>query len=68
VVNNLKSLTRPPGKLVDAIFHPNSKFDAFISNVEAEIKKMNALKDAGQVAQTADMRELVLETGHCQYY
>lgn len=51
------------GKLVDAFFQPNSKFDTYISNVEAEVQTINTLKEAGHVAQTADMMSLVEGTG-----
>jgi hypothetical protein len=55
-------LTKTSGKIVDAIMHPRSKFEDFISNIDAEVKKLHALRDAGHVAQTADMMELMSET------
>ena len=42
--------------------HPRSKFEACISHIEAESKKLHALRDAGHVAQTTDMLELMSET------
>lgn len=42
--------------------HPHSKFEHFISNIDAEVKKLQALRDAGHVAQTTDMMELMSET------
>jgi hypothetical protein len=55
-------LTKTSGKIVDAIMHPHSKFEHFISNIDAEVKKLQALRDAGHVAQTTDMMELMSET------
>jgi len=55
-------LTKTSGKIVDAIMHPRSKFEDFISNIDAEVKKLYALRDAGHVAQTTDMMELMSET------
>ena len=42
--------------------HPRSKFEACISDIEAELKKLHDLRDAGHVAQTTDMLELMSET------
>jgi hypothetical protein len=42
--------------------HPRSKFDACINDIEAEVKKLHALRDAGHIAQTTDMMELMSET------
>jgi hypothetical protein len=42
--------------------HPRSKFEACINDIEAELKKLHALRDAGHVAQTTDMLELMSET------
>jgi hypothetical protein len=55
-------LTKISGKIVDAIMHPRSKFEGFISNIDAEVKKLHDLRDAGHVAQTTDMMELMSET------
>ena len=40
-----------------------SKLDGYMADVEDEIKTMNELKDAGHIAQTADMMEIVADTG-----
>jgi hypothetical protein len=52
-----------PGKLVDAVLQPDSKFDDYISRINEEIRIMNELKDAGHIAQAADMMEVVTDTG-----
>ena len=50
-------------KILDAITHPRSKFEPCISDIEAELKKLHDLRDAGHVAQTTDnMLELMSET------
>ena len=51
------------GKLVDAVLHPKFKLDESIEKIEREIKVMNDLKDAGHIAQTADMMDIVSGTG-----
>ncbi|KKY29196.1 hypothetical protein UCRPC4_g00102 [Phaeomoniella chlamydospora] len=51
-------------KLVDAVLQPTNKFSAFVSDIEDEIKVLNALKDAEHVAQAANMMEVVSGTGH----
>jgi hypothetical protein len=59
----LISLTRRIiGKLVDAIINPSSKFEEVISEIEAEVKNLYALREAGHIAQATDMMELVSET------
>ena len=52
-----------PGKLVDAVLQPNSKFDDFVSKIDDEIKTISELKDAGHVAQATDMMDVVTDTG-----
>ncbi|KAH8883296.1 hypothetical protein GQ53DRAFT_753005 [Thozetella sp. PMI_491] len=51
------------GKLVDAVLQPASKFDVHITKINGELKVLNELKDAGHIAQTADMMEIVSGTG-----
>ncbi len=46
---------------------PTSKFDEYIARVDAEIKIMNELKDAGHIAQTADMMDIISGTGLRSY-
>ena len=50
-------------RLVDAVLKPDSKFKDYIKNVETELKTINQLRDAGHVAQTADMMDVVTGTG-----
>ncbi|KAK0611412.1 hypothetical protein B0T14DRAFT_327836 [Immersiella caudata] len=50
-------------KLIDAVLRPSSTFDDCISKIEEEIKTMKELKDAGHIAQAADMMEFVADTG-----
>ncbi len=50
-------------QLVDAVLQPNSKFDEYITKIDAEIRNMNELKDAGHIAQTADMMDMISGTG-----
>jgi hypothetical protein len=42
--------------------HPRSKFENSISNIDVDVKKLQALRDAGHIAQTTDMMELMSET------
>jgi hypothetical protein len=42
--------------------HPRSKFEESIGNIDIDLKKLHALRDAGHVAQTTDMMELMSET------
>lgn len=51
------------GKLVDAIFQAEAKFDDHIKNIERDVQKMNALKEAGHIAQSADMHKIISNTG-----
>jgi hypothetical protein len=50
-------------KLLDAILKPNFKFDDYISQIDREIKTINEHKDAGHIAQSADMMDVVTDTG-----
>ncbi|KAI9703002.1 MAG: hypothetical protein M1820_005993 [Bogoriella megaspora] len=50
-------------KLVDAICHPESKLDEHIKHIERGIRRLNALKEAGHMAQSADMMKVVSDTG-----
>ena len=53
-----------PDKLLDAMLRPTeSKLDGYMADVEDEIKTMNELKDAGHIAQTADMMGIIADTG-----
>ncbi|KAI9667781.1 MAG: hypothetical protein M1821_000600 [Bathelium mastoideum] len=51
------------GKLVDAIFRAEGKFDVHVKNIEHEVQKMHAFKDAGHVAQSDDMMKTISKTG-----
>jgi hypothetical protein len=55
---------RGPGKLVDAVLQPTkNKLDSCIAKVEIEVKKLEALKNVAHEAQTADIRDIVEDTG-----
>ncbi|KAL9088217.1 MAG: hypothetical protein Q9165_006344 [Trypethelium subeluteriae] len=51
------------GKLVDAIFQAEGKFDVHVKNIGSQVQKMHALKDAGHIAQNADMMKIISSTG-----
>jgi len=53
-----------PDKLLDAMLRPTeSKLDGYMSDIDDEIKTMNELKDAGHIAQTVDIMEIITDTG-----
>ena len=45
------------------MLQPNSKFTDLVKAVDAELRTIDGLKDAGHIAQTADMMEIVSGTG-----
>lgn len=59
----VSQLTSCPGKLVDAICHPESKLDEHVKRIEREIGRLNALKEASHMAQNTDMMKMVAGTG-----
>ncbi|KAM0820711.1 hypothetical protein AB5N19_06531 [Seiridium cardinale] len=51
------------GKLVDAVLQPtDSKFDGYIARIDAEVKKMDDLKNIAHEAQAMDIHETVTNT------
>ncbi|KAK9423588.1 hypothetical protein SUNI508_04069 [Seiridium unicorne] len=51
------------GKLVDAVLQPmDSKFDGYIARIDAEVKKMDDLKNIAHEAQAMDIHETVTKT------
>lgn len=48
---------------MDIILHPDNKFDDYIKDIEREVKRLHALKEAGHIAQSADMMKMVTDTG-----
>ncbi|KIM98562.1 hypothetical protein OIDMADRAFT_56911 [Oidiodendron maius Zn] len=52
------------GKLMDAVLQPTkTKLDSYVANVEKQVKKMEALKNVAHEAQTADLKDIVKDTG-----
>lgn len=51
------------GKIMDAIFQPEAKFDDQVKVVEREVQKLHTLKEAGHIAQSADMHRIISNTG-----
>jgi hypothetical protein len=51
------------GKLVDAVLQPTeTKFQKCISQIDAEVKKLEDLKNVAHEAQTTDIKDVVTET------
>ena len=50
------------GKIRAAILQPKSKIDECAKDIEAEIKTLHALKEAGHIAQAFDMTGMVSDT------
>ncbi|KAF2100847.1 hypothetical protein NA57DRAFT_74446 [Rhizodiscina lignyota] len=50
-------------KIVDVILHPENKFGDYIKDIELELTKLHALKEAGHIAQSADMMKMMTDTG-----
>ena len=49
---------------MDAVLQPTkTKLDSYVANVEKQVKKMEALKNVAHEAQTADLKDIVKDTG-----